>query len=204
MIDYVYQRKSHCSIIDLGGDEEYWNLIGVDYLLSRKVLITLLNIKLETSVQNPDLFQRVIGDATSLGHIADRQFDISHSNSLIEHVGSWPKKRAMASETVRIAKCYYLQTPNLWFPVEPHFMFPGYQFLPKGARASLIMSRSRGWMQQASSFDDAMDKVEGCDLLSSNDIRQLFPDATLFRERIAFLTKSLIAVGGDIPKDLSR
>ncbi|MFC7552404.1 hypothetical protein ACFQU7_09250 [Pseudoroseomonas wenyumeiae] len=143
MIDKVYRRKGGCSIVDIGGDREYWEIFGEGYLRSRNVKVVLENIKFSGDSSAEDGMFRYIGaDARVLDGFRDKQFDISHSNSLIEHVGSWKDKKSTADETRRIAHSYYVQTPNYWFPIEPHFLVPGFQFLPKQARIALIRRRT--------------------------------------------------------------
>ncbi|RKK03131.1 hypothetical protein EBE87_23660 [Pseudoroseomonas wenyumeiae] len=197
MIDKVHRRKGGCSIVDIGGDREYWEIFCEGYLRSRNVKVVLANIKFSGDSSAEDGIFRYIGaDARVLDGFRDKQFDISHSNSLIEHVGSWKDKKSTADETRRIAHSYYVQTPNYWFPIEPHFLVPGFQFLPKQARIALIRKKNRGWIQKAESYSDAAEVVEGCDLLSTTEMKVLFPDATIIPERFLALTKSLIAIGG--------
>ena len=37
-----------------------------------------------------------------------------------------------------LAQLHWVQTPYRYFPVEPHFLFPGFQFLPLTVRAVLM------------------------------------------------------------------
>ena len=72
----------------------------------------------------------VQGDATNLP-FGDAEFDVAFSNSVIEHVPH-ELQPAFASEISRVAKRYFVQTPNRYFPIEPHYQLPFFQFLPKG------------------------------------------------------------------------
>jgi hypothetical protein len=199
MIERVYSQKGSCSVVDVGGDREYWDIFGQSYLRSRNVTIVLANLKFEGESDAGDgIFRYVGADARALSRFEGKQFDISHSNSLIEHVGSWKDKKSAADETRRIAHSYYVQTPNYWFPIEPHFLVPGFQFLPKPARIALLRKKGWGWVGRAESYSDAAELVEGCDLLSTTEMRTLFPDAEIIRERFMLLTKSLIAIGGRV------
>jgi hypothetical protein len=38
-----------------------------------------------------------------------------------------------ARETVQVGRSYYLQTPNFWFPLEPHYGVPFIHWLPDTA-----------------------------------------------------------------------
>ncbi len=126
----------------------------------------------------------VQGDATALP-FADGEFDVAFSNSVIEHVPKdrWP---AFASEIRRVSRGYFVQTPNRYFPIEPHYQVPLFQFLPERIRRALNRRFNLGWQPKG--------EWEEINLLSSKDLRRLFPDAELRRERLLGFTKSLIAV----------
>jgi SAM-dependent methyltransferase len=123
----------------------------------------------------------VRGDARALP-FEDASFDIAYSNSLVEHLHPGDRGR-FASELHRVARRYWVQTPNRYFPVEPHLLLPGFQFLPEGARRRL-------WR-----LGQPRTPYEPIELLSAAELRQLFPGAIIVRERFAGLTKSLIAAG---------
>ena len=67
---------------------------------------------------------RKVGDACDLAGYPDRSVDLVHSNSVIEHVGGWPRMAAMAGELMRVARAGWVQTPAWEFPIEPHFHAP--------------------------------------------------------------------------------
>ena len=58
----------------------------------------------------------------------DKSFDAVFSNSVIEHVGTFEDQKMMANEVIRVTNFYFIQTPNLYFPIEPHFLVPFFQF----------------------------------------------------------------------------
>jgi hypothetical protein len=115
----------------------------------------------------------------------DGEFDVGFSNSVIEHV---PKRlqAAFAAEIGRVARRYYVQTPNRYFPIEPHYQLPLFQFLPERVRKTLNRRFNLGWQ--------AKGQWEEITLLGARDLHRLFPDAEIHRERVLGLTKSLIAV----------
>lgn len=112
-------------------------------------------------------------------------FDVAFSNSVIEHVPAGEQER-FAAEIRRVALRYFVQTPNKWFPIEPHYQLPFFQFLPVRARQFLTDHLQLGWQAKGS--------TEEITLLSARDMRRLFPDAEIRRERLLGLTKSLMAV----------
>ena len=139
----------------------------------------------------------VAGDATDLGECANKQFDLVFSNSVIEHVGDFKAQKRMAVEMVRTGKHYYLQTPNKWFFMEPHFMFPYFQLLPLRLRAILVRyfgvgakyARAMGF-GSASDWETAVKIVRSVRLLTFKELKQLFPKAAIYREKFLFMTKS--------------
>src|ERR1035441_4234454 len=68
----------------------------------------------------------------------NRSVDISFSNSVIEHVGDHDRQRAFAREMARVGKCYFVQTPNRWFFIEPHLETPLIHFLPLSWQRKLL------------------------------------------------------------------
>ena len=88
------------------------------------------------------------GDARQMPMFQDNEFDMCFSNSVIEHVGSAADQMSMAREVRRVAKGYFIQTPNAYFPLEPHFLIPGWQFASVALRARLLQLRNWGWVER--------------------------------------------------------
>jgi len=158
-----------------------------------QVTVTTLNLTPEPGSSD---IQQVEGDARSMTQFGDAEFDVVYSNSVIEHVGTRGDQAAMAREVRRVGRRYFVQTPNLWFPLEPHFIFPGFQFLPLDWRVWLVQRRALGHIGRYPERGDAERVVRSIRLLAARDLHSLFPDATLHRERIFGITKSVMAVGG--------
>jgi SAM-dependent methyltransferase len=112
---------------------------------------------------------------------ADGEFAIAYSNSLIEHLAPTDRARA-AAEMARVGRRLFVQTPNRWFPVEPHALLPLVHWLPRRLGRRLWRLGVTG-----EPFDDIR-------LLDARELRRLFPGARIVRERVGPLTKSLIAV----------
>jgi hypothetical protein len=134
-----------------------------------------------------------VGDGCAMSMVADRQFDICHSNSVLEHVGSLQRMMAFAAEVRRVAVAYYVQTPYLWFPVEPHFNLPLVGWLPPSTRAQLVWRTKLG-KKRFASYAETAAFVDHCQMVDAYTLRQLFPEAELHRERLALMTKSVTAV----------
>jgi 2-polyprenyl-3-methyl-5-hydroxy-6-metoxy-1,4-benzoquinol methylase len=128
----------------------------------------------------------VQADATKLP-FADGEFDVAFSNSVIEHIPP-AAQPAFAAEVRRVAGRYFVQTPNKYFPIEPHYQLPLFQFMPRSLRKRLNQRFNLGWQPKG--------HWEEITLLTPKSLRNLFPDAEIRRERLFGLTKSLIAVRG--------
>jgi len=80
----------------------------------------------------------VHGDACSMP-FESKSYDYVFSNAVIEHVGDFQRQRMMADEIRRVAiKGYFVTTPNLWFPVDPHSYIPFLQLMPLKVRRRII------------------------------------------------------------------
>jgi len=180
------ERPVH--ILDIGGTGAYWKTMGLD--ANDQVFITLLNLT-QDNVTLPYLTS-IVGDARHI-QVEDCSFDIVFSNSVIEHVGNYPDQAQMANEVRRVGKNYFVQTPNKYFPLEPHFLFPLFQFLPLMIRVWLLQNFDLGWFTKTSDARKAKEIVESIRLLDKKEFGKLFPDATIYEEKILGMTKSFVA-----------
>lgn len=191
LIEQIIAQKGHCRIADIGGTEYYWE-IARDFIESAPVEIHLMN--LDAGPVKGKKFVSHAANACDLQDFADNAFDLVHSNSVIEHVGNWKNAMAMAGEVRRLAPAYYVQTPNFWFPYEPHFRFPFFQFLPEQVRYRMLMRMSLGFGGRRQNLSDAVEAVQSAALLDISQMRELFPDGEIRRERLGPFTKSIMAV----------
>ena len=118
------------------------------------------------------------------------------SNSVIEHVGDFENQMRMAEEIKGVGKRYYVQTPNRHFFIEPHFLFPYFQFLPIQMRMWLVMKFNLGWFKREPNMELAHKLLESITLLSKNELLALFPGSHLYEEKILGLTKSFVVYSG--------
>lgn len=180
-------------ILDVGGTQGFWEVMGHSNLGDLR--ITLLN--LDTQPVSGSNFESVAGDARDLSRYADASFDVAFSNSVIEHLGpSFADQQLMANEIRRVAQRYFVQTPNRRFPIEPHFLTPGFQFLPVSARVWAVTHFDLGWYGKFADRKAARREVESISLLTERQIHRLFPGALIYKERFLGLTKSFVAYGG--------
>lgn len=138
------------------------------------------------------------------------EFDIIFCNSVIEHVTVDKKKiyeiksnkdfKTVAFERQRIfaneirAKCdkYYVQTPNKYFPIESHSWLPSILvFLPRTIQIKIISFFNKFWPKKTS---------PDFNLLTEKEMKELFPEAKIIKEKYFLFTKSLIAYKNDYMK----
>jgi hypothetical protein len=99
----------------------------------------------------------------------------------------------MADEIRRVGRNYYLQTPNYYFPLEPHFYFPFFQFLPVSVRTTLVQYFDLAWIGRHPARAEAEDEVRKINLLTKRQVQRLFPQARIVEERMFGMTKSIQA-----------
>lgn len=182
------------TVLDIGGRAAYWQMMTEGSNLLDRLEITLLNV--EDNASTHSNFTTLVGDGRAMPQFADGQFDIVFSNSTIEHVGDYSDQQQMASEVRRVGRKYYVQTPNRYFPIEPHFVFPFFQFLPIAARAWMLERYTLGWMPRQPTRAAALREVRGIRLLGKAEMRHLFPDGDILEERYLGLVKSFVAWRG--------
>lgn len=188
------RRRAKLRVIDIGGTGYYWRLVGLDFLADNEIDVVIVNDDPDEVQQiGSDRIGFVQGDACDIP-FDDGSFDVSHANSVIEHVGSFANMRAFAREMSRLAPAYYVQTPYFWFPVDPHFFrLPAVHWLPVPAQLALMRRHKIGHLEPAHDIDLAMEYVESRVLLDRTRFRALFPDAEHRFERVLGLPKSMIA-----------
>lgn len=186
LLEKLNQQQT-ISVLDIGGTESYWE--RMNFTGHENIHITLLNLE-ATTVKYKN-FTSVAGDACNLHQYADKQFDIVFSNSVIEHLFTFQNQQKMAAEARRVGKNYYVQTPNYYFPLEPHWLFPFFQFLPFSMRVFLTNNFTLGHHPKARNKEAAVKRVEEVKLLTVKQMKTLFPDGELYREKFFGLTKSI-------------
>src|SRR6478609_3434061 len=179
-------------VLDLGGTAESWRRAPV-----RPAHVTVLNL-FEPGESDDDWLLPVTGDAVHArealaGAGVDTGFDLVYSNSLLEHVGGHAQRRGLADEVRALAPRHWVQTPYRYFPVEPHWLFPGLQFLPLAARSKVAAVWPLAHSRPASP-SEAMSEVQWTERVGIAELRAYFPGSLVVHERLAGLTKSIVAV----------
>lgn len=176
-------------VLDVGGTEYFWE--NVNFIPESNTSIVLLNLyKIDVTLP---WISSVVGNGMDLSRYNDGEFDLVFSNSVIEHLGTWENQLKMASEVRRVGKHYFVQTPNRYFPVKPHFLFPFFHFLPYSCRVWIVRNFNTGWFDKTPDRSIAEAIVKEIRLLSKNELKYLFPESTIFSEKVLGMTKSFVA-----------
>ena len=181
----LLKPATHARVLDLGGTVELWNL------LPARLDVVLLN----TSVSKARLedagrecrtsFTAIEGDACDLQRFAAGSFDIVFSNSVIEHLGDDRRVEQFAREVRRVGRSYWVQTPARGFPIEAHTGLPFFWYYPRPLRQQVARAfdRKYGGHPWSCSISETRS-------FRFEDLRRLFPDSAVYRERLGGLTKS--------------
>jgi hypothetical protein len=173
-------------ILDVGGTLYNWQFVRAS------PRITIVNLH-QGPPSIPDNVVWLQADATSLP-FEDQSFDICYSNSVIEHLYSSAMQRSMADEIRRVSARYYVQTPNRYFPMEPHYLTPFVHWAPRAIRPVVGKYFTLwSWITRPS-FQYCKELAEEIKLLSPSELQTLFPEADIWKERAVGLTKSIAAV----------
>jgi len=174
-------------ILDLGGKEQTWVAAGLHD--NSNYNITLLNLS-EQEVKSSNI-SSVAGDGTNLPEFEENHFDLVFSNSVIEHLYTFENQEKMANEIQRVGQYYFVQTPNKYFFIEPHYLFPYFQFLPKKMRFKILtktkFSRGKKWEPKF-----AQQYIDEIRLLSLKEMKGLFPNCKVLKEKFMLGNKSFI------------
>lgn len=173
-------------ILDVGGDHSFW------LAMECKAHVTLLNLLSLEVDHDKNKFSFVVGDGRRLPYL-DKEYDITFSNSTIEHVGTFEQQQKFADEIRRTGKRYWVQTPNRWFFMEPHLVTPLFHYLPKKWQKKLVRYFTVWGLVTRPSKEQIDKLLDNTRLLTREEMKVLFPDASLYEEKFLFFTKSFIA-----------
>ena len=174
-------------ILDVGGTDIFWKKMNFK---EKGVKVSLLNL-----VKFPNInenFKSIVGDARNMSHFKDQEFDVVFSNSAIEHLGSLEDQRAIAKEIRRVGKYYFVQSPNRFFFIEPHFLIPFFNLLPEIVRIWLIVNINFGRYRHIKNRVQAKKIINQIRLLNKKELCLLFPHSFIKEEKFSGMTKSFM------------
>lgn len=179
------------NVLDVGGRQKFWE--DMNFTEEADINLTILNLE-KVEVNRPN-FRSVVGDAKKIPALKKQEFDVVFS-SVIEHVGDYQQQSQMVEEIKRLGKRYFIQTPNYFFPIEPHFLFPCFQFFSLYLKVFILLNFGAGWYKKVDNKQEAVEVANSINLLTEHKVRSLFPEASIYREKLFGLTKSFIAYSG--------
>lgn len=185
---YLATFERPIRVLDVGGEPSFWTMRG--YGADPSIEVTMLNLFAQETEH--DNITCVVGNGTHMPEFADGEFDLVFSNSAIEHVHNYVNQQKMAAEIQRVGRYYYVQTPNKFFPIEPHFHLPLFQFVPHRLQLFVLtktkLSLGRRWRPER-----AEEYTTEIDLLSLRKFRTLFAGGSIYKETLLGWTKSFTA-----------
>ena len=196
--------QKEATILDLGGGNgKYIHTIVKDLSSLDITIADILEEDLAHAMNTYGYKTAVLNESKQLP-FEDNAFDIVFCNSVIEHVTipknqvwklkntkeferlSLLRQQEFADEIQRIGKSYFVQTPNKYFLIESHSWLPGFlPILPRIIQLETIRFFNKFWFKKTS---------PDWNLLTYKKIQQLFPGATIYREKSFGFTKSLMAI----------
>lgn len=177
------------TILDIGGTSTFWERMGLAG--NENFQIIILNLYQEKS--DFDNLKCVVGDGRDLKDFENKKFDIVFSNSVIEHLGNFYDQKRMAQEIQRVGKNYFVQTPSYYSPIEPHFFFPFFQFLPNDIKFFLVNHFNLGYFKKTKNKKKSEDIVNSIRLLKKKEVKRLFPGSEIHSEKYLGFTISYIS-----------
>jgi hypothetical protein len=200
-LSYLTPREED-KILDLGSEDGAHIAALISF--RRNVFIADINDALLQRGAKRYGFTPLLLDESGRVPVPDKHFDIVFCSSVIEHVtvdkrdvariksgrefrrAALARQRAFAEEIRRIACRYWVQTPYKYFPIESHTWLPVIiVWLPRRLQIAVIRILNRWWPKKAR---------PDWNLLTTSQMRELFPDAQIVVERSLWLPKSIMAV----------
>lgn len=178
------ELRDGLSVLDLGGQPHIWASIP------QRLDITIVNLDgiADTEHGTHHDVRYLVGDACELEGVDDRPYDLVFTNSVIEHVGDAERRRAFAAEVRKRGLPYWVQTPSIFFPLEPHCGMPLWWLYPRPLKRFFI----ERWRVTLPVWTEM---VEGTTVVSKSELAELFPGSRIVTERLFGWPKSYIAMG---------
>lgn len=172
-----FQITSHTSCIDVGGFSA-----GFETLREKCLVVAI----------NPDIAGCANGESFFIGEgqflpFRDNSVDIVSMISLLEHVED---PQAIIKEAKRVCRSgYFVEVPYFYFPFEPHYLLPFFQYVPETIKRFLIikLGLTIGWISRGN--------YGPIKLFTEARLRNLCPDAKIQYFKVMGIPIDLIAFG---------
>ncbi len=179
-------------VIDLGGTAFFWRHMP----FRPRQVVTVNPRPNPAGAAKIPWHEEMVGDACEPSdELLAENFDLVFSNSTIEHVGDRARRQMFADTVHKLADRHWIQTPNRYFPLEPHVLFPFQQFLPRYGRGLV----ERYWPLVHTRWPDmerALESADRTELIGRKEMGELFPGSEIESESMipGLPAKSLMAV----------
>jgi hypothetical protein len=192
-------------ILDLGGEaahspQSHKQLLDTYPYRRRVVLVNLHFASVKHAAAVLPEIAPICGDGLMLP-FSDKTFDVCYCNAVVEHLFTWENQQRFAAEIMRVARSWFVTTPNRWFPFEPHLRLPLVTWLPQSWQHRV--GYRFGYNHLAHRYMSGSDRRD-IRLLSCRELRKLFPGSLVLRNRVTGLTPTFIAVGGEVLKEAAE
>ena len=101
----------------------------------------------------------------------DNEFDVLFCSAVLEHVGQREKQAEFIGECARIAKRFFITTPDRRFPIEFHTILPLIHWLPQALHQQIL--RRLGM--------DFWSHTENLNLLTPAELSRMMPDCKMVK-----------------------
>ena len=197
----IFPLDEHTKILDLGGGDG--SLLARTLQVKPIICVADIDKKMLETAKNKYGYNTMELDESGKIPCLKNQFDIIFCNSVIEHVTvdkkdmyniksdkvfkaiAFERQKAFANEIRSKCDKYYVQTPYKYFIIESHTWLPGvFVFLPRTLQIKTIRLFNKFW--PVKTWPDF-------NLLTVKDMKELFPEAEIIKEKSFLFTKSLTA-----------
>jgi SAM-dependent methyltransferase len=197
----IFNPDENTRILDLGGGDG--ELISKTVPYKKNVFVA--DISSEGLKQAQGKGYKVIPlDESGKIPCREKEFDVIFCNSVLEHVTvdkhklysikedkefhelAFERQKLFADEIRTKCEKYYVQTPYKYFLIESHTWLPGlFVLFPRKLQISIISFFNKFWPKKSK---------PDFNLLTVKEMKLLFPEATIYKEKSMFFIKSLMAV----------
>jgi len=147
----ICRPSPQATILDIGVSDvigDAANVVERRYPHLTNVTAVGLGTAEEFRATFPEVTYRQIAAGQALP-FADKSFDISVSNAVLEHVGSPSNQQRFVAEQMRVAHRVFITVPHRFFPVEHHTGIPFMHWTDLGFDLACRLLGKRDWSDQA-------------------------------------------------------
>jgi hypothetical protein len=98
---------------------------------------------------------------------------------------AWQKQKLLAKEIRRVGQQFFVQIPAKSFPIESHTWLPFFAYLPRPLLLKVMRVTNKFWIKPA---------LPDFNLLSIEQLTELFPEAEIIFEKKFGMVKSIMAI----------